>query len=147
MDHVTPNLWTVSISYGYWMLNGREINVLNVLTAVLFPILMWSIFSNLRINLLYLPWNIYTMGLYRFARYSCILLVVAFQVTGQARGLSSVTYFVTSLGLQNGLLSLVHFEGYLGQKNKYKQAKAEEREAMLMDEDDDGLKLLSVSSK
>lgn len=40
-------------------------------------------------------------------------MVVVFQVVGQAKGLANIAYFVTYLGLQNGLLSLVHFEAYL----------------------------------
>lgn len=54
-------------------------------------------------------------------RYGCILCVVTFQVVGQTKGISNIAYFVTYLGLQTGLLSLVHFEGYLPVKAKRKE--------------------------
>lgn len=57
-------------------------------------------------------------------RYACILLVVVFQVIGQTKGIANVAYFVTYLGFNTGLLSLVHFEGYLPTKAKRKEALA-----------------------
>jgi hypothetical protein len=54
-------------------------------------------------------------------------MVVIFQVIGQAKGVPNVTYFVTYLGLQNGLLSLVHFEAYLPSKAKRKAFIEEQR--------------------
>jgi hypothetical protein len=46
MNHVTPNLWTTSISYGYLMLNGKEIQFIKVLIIGLHVIMLWSLFSN-----------------------------------------------------------------------------------------------------
>lgn len=144
MDHVTPNLWTTSISYGYLMLKESPITPIRLVVVALHPIVLWSLFSNLRVNLLHLPWTQYTMGIYRFcrraavlsiklisSRYGCILTVVVYQVIGQTKGISNVAYFVTSLGLQSGLLSLVHFEGYLPAKAKRKERLKSEREMSL----------------
>jgi len=70
------------------------------------------------------------MGTYRFVRYFSILIVVIFQVIGQKRGLSSVPYFVTAIGLQNGILTIVHLEGYVPVKKKHKEAKGKSDELM-----------------
>jgi len=122
MDHITPTLWSLALSFGFMLLYKPKKPILKVQIGVviLHWLTNWTLFSNLRSNIKYLPWTVHTAGLYRFVRYICILIVVIFQVLEQSHATLSVAYFVTLLGFNTGLLLLVHMEAYIPTRAKRK---------------------------
>lgn len=126
MDNVTPFVWTASIGFGFWFLKGGSRGQgWRISTVAIYPLLLWTIFSNLRVNLKYQPWTPQTIGLYRFVRYTCIIIICVNQAVGQATSNSSIAYFVTSISLLYGMCAVVHFDGYKGVIAAYKKKKSE----------------------
>lgn len=122
MDNVSPFVVTAAVGYGYNFLAGDNPKQgWRIAAVTLYPILLWTIFSNLRVNLKYLPWTPHTIGLYRWVRYICVLIICINQAlgdffvgTGNDVSPAKIAFFVTTLALLYGMTAVVHFDGYKG---------------------------------